>query len=61
MFDNVVVGIDDGDGGRDALALARLLVADNGKLTLTQVYQGDSAVSRRTNPRYEAEQQDRIR
>ncbi|HTP21824.1 MAG TPA: universal stress protein [Solirubrobacteraceae bacterium] len=61
MFKNVVVGIDDDDGGRDAIALAKMLAAGGGQLTLVQVYQGDSAVSRRTNPNYEEWQHDRIR
>ena len=46
MFDNVLVGVDDGEGGRDAIALARMLAAQGSKLTLAQVYQGDSEVSR---------------
>ena len=61
MFNNVIVGIDDEEGGRDAIALAKLLAAEGGELTLAQVYQGDSAVSRRSNPDYESAQHDRIR
>ena len=61
MFSNVVVGIDDDEGGRDAIALAKLLAAGDANLTLAQVYQGDSAVSRRSSPDYEAKQHDRIR
>jgi len=61
MFENVVVGVDDFEGGRDAIALARLLAADGSKLTLAQVYQGDSAVSRAAGPDYEAKQHERIR
>jgi len=61
MFNNVIVGIDDDEGGRDAIALAKLLLGDDGKLTLVQVYQGDSAVSRSASPEYEAAQHDRIR
>ncbi|HTT31296.1 MAG TPA: universal stress protein [Solirubrobacteraceae bacterium] len=61
MFSNVVVGIDDDDGGRDAIALAQMLAGDGAKLTLVQVYQGGSAVSRRSNPEYEVKQHDRIR
>lgn len=38
MFDKVVVGIDGFSGGRDALALAKLLAAGEGALTLTHVY-----------------------
>ena len=61
MFNNVVVGIDDDEGGRDAIALAKMLAAGGAKLTFVQVYQGDSAVSRATRPDYEAKQHDRIR
>jgi len=61
MFNNVLIGVDDGDGGRDAIALARLLAADGAQLTFAHVYQGDSAVSRASNPDYEAFQHDRIR
>jgi len=31
MFDNVMVGIDGEQGGRDAIELARQLVSDDGK------------------------------
>ena len=37
MFDNVLVGVGDRDGGRDALALARHLVSAVGRLTLAHV------------------------
>jgi len=60
MFDNVVVGIDDDEGGRDAIALAKMLAADGARLTLAQVYQGDSEVSRATRPDYEEWQHERI-
>ena len=61
MFRNVVVGVDDDEGGRDAIALARLLAASGSELTLAQVYQGDTEVSRATRPDYEAWQHGRIR
>jgi nucleotide-binding universal stress UspA family protein len=38
MFDSVIVGIDGGDGGRDALALASMLREEGGQLTLANVY-----------------------
>ena len=44
MFDNVLVGVDGQQGGRDAIALARMLVADGGKLTFGYVYHGDPHV-----------------
>jgi nucleotide-binding universal stress UspA family protein len=37
MFDNVLVGVGDREGGHDALALARQLVSSDGGLTLVQV------------------------
>jgi nucleotide-binding universal stress UspA family protein len=39
-FDHVVVGIDGRQGGRDAIALARLLVSPQGRLTLVHVRTG---------------------
>jgi nucleotide-binding universal stress UspA family protein len=44
MFSNVVVGVDGQDGGRDAIALAQVLLARDGKLTLAYVYRGDPYV-----------------
>jgi len=61
MFKNVVVGVDDGEGGRDAIALAQVLAAQGSELTLAQVYQGDSQVSRASSPDYEVAQHERIR
>ena len=37
MFDNVIVGVDDREAGRDALGLARQLVSSHGRLTLVYV------------------------
>jgi nucleotide-binding universal stress UspA family protein len=37
MFDTVIVGVDDAQAGRDALALARLLASPHGQLTLAYV------------------------
>ena len=52
MFDNVIIGVDDPEGGRDALALARQLACPDGHLTLAHVQvvmarpdQGSGAVS----------------
>jgi nucleotide-binding universal stress UspA family protein len=61
MFNKVLVGVDDGEGGRDAIALARLLAAPGRKLTLGQVYQGDTEMSRAWSPGYEDKQHKRIR
>jgi nucleotide-binding universal stress UspA family protein len=40
MFNNVIVGVDGAEGGRDAVALAQALVAGDGQLTLAHVYSG---------------------
>lgn len=40
MFRNVLVGVDD-EGGRDALALARMLLGGDGELTLAHVYRDE--------------------
>ena len=38
MFRNVVVGVDDAEGGRDAIAVGKMLAARDGELTLAHVY-----------------------
>jgi nucleotide-binding universal stress UspA family protein len=43
MFEHIVVGVDGREGGRDAVALARLLVAPGGRLTLAYVVAGDAS------------------
>lgn len=40
MFDNVLVGVDGHQGGRDAIALARQLAAPGARLTLAYIYGG---------------------
>jgi nucleotide-binding universal stress UspA family protein len=60
MFSKVLVGVDDGEGGRDAIALAQVLAAEGSELTLAQVYQGDSDPSRASSPDYDAAQHERI-
>jgi len=42
MFKQIVVGVDGRAGGRDALALAELLVVAGGELTLAHVVPGDA-------------------
>src|ERR1700722_14029558 len=39
MFSEVIVGVDGGPSGRDALAVARLLMAANGRLVLAHVHE----------------------
>jgi nucleotide-binding universal stress UspA family protein len=58
MFDHVLVGIDEHEGGRDALALARKLLAPAGELTLAHVYAGDPHVYRSASAAYDAAQRD---
>lgn len=40
MFENVLIGVDGRQGGRDAVALARQIAAPGAKLTLANVYGG---------------------
>ena len=54
MFKQIVVGVDGRAGGRDAIALARLLVAAGGELTLAYVVPGDAHASRGASAGYEA-------
>jgi nucleotide-binding universal stress UspA family protein len=46
MFKNVLAGVDEGEGGRDAIALARLLLTEGGRLTLAHVVREDPVGSR---------------
>ena len=41
MFQRIVVGVDERQGGRDALALGARLVAPDGSLILCRVHVGD--------------------
>jgi nucleotide-binding universal stress UspA family protein len=41
MFTNVLVGVGDDDGGRDAIAVAQMLLAEGGELTLAHVFHED--------------------
>lgn len=50
MFNNVIVGVDGREGGRDALAFARHLRGEDGELTLAYVYPGDAHVWRESSP-----------
>src|SRR5690348_4069284 len=54
MFKQIVVGVDGRAGGRDAIALARLLVAAGGELTLAHVIPGEAHADRGASPAYEA-------
>jgi nucleotide-binding universal stress UspA family protein len=61
MFKHVIVGMDGADGGRDALALARILRSEDGELTLAYVYRGDPHIWRGSSPPYEAAEEERSR
>jgi nucleotide-binding universal stress UspA family protein len=50
MFNNVLVGVDGGPGGRDAVALASRLIDPNGKLTLAHVHSGPLHPSHAVTP-----------
>ena len=39
MFRQVIVGVDGGPTGRDAIAVAKLLVADDARLVLAHVHE----------------------
>jgi nucleotide-binding universal stress UspA family protein len=45
MFDTVLIGVDGRSGGRDAIALARQLASETGRLVLAYVYREASAGS----------------
>lgn len=58
MFNNVIVGVDGAEGGRDAIALANVLLAEGGRLTLANVYPGESYVWRGGTPIYRMVERD---
>lgn len=59
MFNKVIIGIDEHRGGRDAVALARQLVSDDGELTLAYVHGGFSLIGRGSNADFDAGERDR--
>jgi nucleotide-binding universal stress UspA family protein len=59
MFNNVMIGIDEHQGGRDAIALARQLVDDDGELTLAYVHGGFPIAARGSSSAFEASERDR--
>ena len=59
MFKQIVVGVDGREGGRDAVALAKLLVAAGGELTLAHVISGDAHAYRAAGAAYEAPEAER--
>lgn len=61
MFKNVLIGIDDQEGGRDAIALARQLVGNDGELALAYVHGGYPIPARGSNGEFERAERDRAR
>ena len=59
MFRQIVVGVDGREGGRDAVALAKLLVAADGELTLAYVFPGDAHAYRGASAAHEASERER--
>jgi nucleotide-binding universal stress UspA family protein len=59
LFSNVVVGVDEHAAGRDAIALAKLLLAPRGKLSLAHVYGGDMASLHRSNAGHDTAERER--
>ncbi|HKR98763.1 MAG TPA: universal stress protein [Candidatus Dormibacteraeota bacterium] len=59
MFKQIVVGVDGRAGGRDAVALAKLLVAAGGELTLAHVVSGNAHAYRGASAAYEAPEAER--
>jgi nucleotide-binding universal stress UspA family protein len=58
VFNNVIVGVDEQLGGRDAIALAKGLVLRGGELTLAHVHLGDPGFVRSSSVAFaEAERQ----
>ena len=54
MFEHIVVGVDEHEGGRDAIALANHLLARDGELTLVHVLPHDGHGYRGPGAAYEA-------
>jgi nucleotide-binding universal stress UspA family protein len=52
MFERILVGVDGHEGGRDAIALAKQLVSESGRITLAHIYPGEPYVWRGGNPAY---------
>jgi nucleotide-binding universal stress UspA family protein len=61
MFRNVLVGIDERPGGRDAIALGKDLLANDGELTLAYVHLGEAKPTRGSSPAFQAAEQERSR
>lgn len=60
MFERILVGVDGNDGGRDAIALAKQLVSEAGRITLAHIYPGEAFVWRGGNPAYWPLEEDEV-
>ena len=58
MFKQILVGVDEYEGGRDAIALAKRLIAADGQITLAFVETGEPYVYGGVSGMYEAGEQD---
>lgn len=54
MFNNVVAGVDERGGGRDAIALAAELASDHARLTFAYTYSAVPSIWTRSSARYDA-------
>src|ERR1700689_279120 len=54
MFRKIIVGVDEHQGGRDAEALAKHLVATDGSVTLARVLIRDSLIGRNASPDFDS-------
>jgi nucleotide-binding universal stress UspA family protein len=61
MFKHVIVGVDGQEGGRDAIALAKVLCGEDGELTLAYVYRGEPVAWRGSSAAMEAAERERAR
>ena len=61
MFKKLIVGVDERQGGRDAIALAKDLVAERGEVTLAYVHLGDTTPVRGSSGAVEATERQRAR
>jgi len=61
MFGKVLIGVDERPGGRDAIALAKRLVAVGGELVLAYVHYGDLHPTRGSSPAFAVAEGERSR
>jgi nucleotide-binding universal stress UspA family protein len=59
VFNKVMIGVDGDQGGRDAIALARHLVSDDGELALAYVHSGHPIAAPWSNSEFEATERKR--